>query len=145
MAGSSKIIALAILGGGGYWAYLNRDKLGLPGSLDATKPPGTSGGPAGPPAPPARADPSVYPSDPDYDPGRDPTLLRPPTGAVITSEWQDLGVGGVAPGLAWSTRDGLVYNIDGAVQLGGPFTSLYEAQNFGRNWLGLGDWTPGVE
>ena len=151
--GASNLILLAALGGGGIWAYTKYGaSLGLTGPADPTKPPGSPGGPAGPPRPPGGGAPGggasggTYgsPSDPDYDPALDPTILRP-TGSEVTSAWVDLGQGGVAPGLAWSSLDGLVYNIEGAVTIGGPFSTLWEAQSFGRTWLGLGDWSPGIE
>lgn len=162
-SGASTLILLAALGGGGLWAYTKYGaSLGLTGPADPNKPAGSPGGPAGPPRPvPAPAGPprpapapgaggasgGTYgsPSDPDYDPALDPTINRQPTGADLTSAWVDLGVGGVAPGLAWSSADGNVYNIDGAVMVGGPFSTVWEAQSFGRSWLGLGDWSPGVE
>ena len=154
--GASTLILLAALGGGGIWAYTKYGaSLGLTGPADPTKPPGTPGGPAGPPRPPGgsggasggsggASGGSGGASDPDYDPGLDPTIARP-TGSEITSAWVDLGVGGVAPGLAWNNLDGLVYNIDGAVMIGGPFSTVWEAQSFGRTWLGMGVWSPGIE
>lgn len=141
-SGASTLILLAALGGGGIWAYTKYGaSLGLTSPADPTKAPGTPGGPAGPPRPPGG---SGGASDPAYDPSLDPTIARP-TGSDVTSAWVDLGVGGVAPGLTWNSLDGLVYNIEGAVTIGGPFSTVWEAQSFGRTWLGLGDWSPGIE